>query len=167
MKMCDAWCWFCHTWIFSLGIEALILAYPITDCDFTRRSYVEPDNQLLMDVDTMRWFFGHYASDPATWKRLDVAVLRAPDVADLPPTLILLAEHDVLRDEGQAFGDRLRKCAVDTDVQLFRGQMHGFLGLLNLLPAAFDAVDVIVGYVDRVLLSTTASATTNAPADVR
>jgi len=131
-------------------LRALVLAYPITDCDFTTASYVDPDNQLLMGVETMRWFFGHYAPE-SLWPRPDVSVLRARDVSTLPPSLILLAEHDPLRDEGQALADRLRSAGVPVEDHVFQGQMHGFLGLINVLPGADDAVSVIVDYVERLL----------------
>ncbi|HWF42405.1 MAG TPA: alpha/beta hydrolase fold domain-containing protein, partial [Acidothermaceae bacterium] len=131
--------------------QALVLAYPVTDCDFETASYVDPENQLLMGVETMRWFFRHYAPDPDSWTRPDISVLRARDVSQLPPTLILLAEHDPLRDEGQAFADRMAAVGVPVDTRLFAGQMHGFLGLINLLPGAEAAVDAIVDHLQPVL----------------
>ena len=82
------------------------------------------------------------------------------------------AEHDPLRDEGQAFADRLRESGVAVEATLFQGQMHGFVGLLNVLPAASDAIEVITGYLERVLSGSPATyrhliPLTEWPADVR
>jgi len=137
-------------------IDALVLAYPVTDCDFTRPSYLHPDNQLLMGVETMQWFFRHYAADASVWSQPDVSVVRAQDLSGLPKTLVLLGEHDPLRDEGQEFSDRLRAAGVSVETKVFQGQMHGFLGLINILPGAYAALEAIVNFLEPVLAAAAA-----------
>jgi acetyl esterase len=57
--------------------------------------------------------------------------------------VILLAEHDVLRDEGEAYARALREAGVPVEVRCFAGQMHCFFQLINVLPGAADGVAYI------------------------
>ena len=128
-------------------IDKLLLAYPITDCDTSRPSYLDPDNQLLLGAETMGWFFDHYVgagdrADP------EVSPLRA-ELAGLPDTLLLLAVHDPLYDEGVAFAERLRAAGVGVEVSTYADQLHGFVALVGLLPASDRALDELAGAVSR------------------
>ena len=82
-----------------------MLIYPVTDADFDRPSYVDPENQLLLTREAMVWFWDHYVPDAARRAEPDASPLRAPSLAGLPPAVVLTAEHDVLRDEGEAYAD--------------------------------------------------------------
>jgi len=62
----------------------------------------------------------------------DASPLRAPNLQQLPPAVVLTAQHDVLRDEGEAYAERLREAGVAVDVQRHAGQTHGFFTLLML-----------------------------------
>lgn len=121
-----------------------VLAYPVTDCDFDRPSYRDPENQSLLTREAMAWFFDHYTG-PGD-RRLDpeVSPVRANDFSGLPPATILLAEHDPLRDEGLAYADALAAAGVPVHLELAAGQAHGFLPMLNVLPGAEAGVDLIV-----------------------
>ena len=86
-----------------------MLIYPVTDADFDRPSYVDPENQLLLTREAMVWFWDHYVPDAARRAEPDASPLRAADLAGLPPAVVLTAEHDVLRDEGEAYAERLQR----------------------------------------------------------
>jgi len=116
-------------------IALQVLIYPVTDADLSRRSYVEADNQLLLTTDAMAWFWDHYVPDAARRAEPDASPLRAPDLTGLPPAVVLTAEHDVLRDEGEAYAARLRAAGVPVETHRLAGQMHGFFTLL-LLPGS-------------------------------
>ena len=88
-------------------IALQVLVYPVTDCDLDRDSYLEPENQLIVGRDTMAWFWDLYAPDPAVRSRPDASPLRATDLAGLPPAVVLTAQYDPLRDEGEAYAERL------------------------------------------------------------
>ncbi len=114
----------------DIALQALI--YPVTDADFDRPSYMDPENQLLSTRDDMMWCWDHYLPDRARRGEPDASPMRAESLRGLPPAVILTAEHDVLRDEGEAYAARLREAGVPTDLQRHAGQMHGFFTLLML-----------------------------------
>jgi acetyl esterase len=113
-------------------IALQILIYPVTDADFDRASYVDPENQLLLDKEAMIWFWDHYLPDAAQRTEPDASPLHTPDLAGLPPAVVLTAEHDVLRDEGEVYADRLEEANVTVDRRRYTGQTHGFFTLLML-----------------------------------
>jgi acetyl esterase len=114
----------------SIALQVLI--YPVTDADLDRPSYTDPENQLLLTRDAMVWFWDHYVPDAARRSEPDASPLRAADLAGLPPAVVLTAEHDVLRDEGEAYAERLTTAGVPVDFKRHTGQMHGFFTLLML-----------------------------------
>ena len=114
----------------DIALQALI--YPVTDSDFERPSYMDPENQLLLTRDDMMWCWDHYLPDRARRGEPDASPLRAESLDGLPSAVILAAEHDVLRDEGEEYAARLREAGVQTDLQRHAGQMHGFFTLLML-----------------------------------
>jgi acetyl esterase len=117
------------------AIALQVLVYPVTDTDFDRPSYAEADNQLILTREAMVWCWDHYAPDASRRGEPDASPLRAADLAGLPPAVVLTAEHDVLRDEGEAYVDRLKEAGVPVDFKRHAGQMHGFFTFL-LLPGS-------------------------------
>ncbi|MFI6691180.1 alpha/beta hydrolase [Streptomyces sp. NPDC050433] len=124
-------------------IAAQVLAYPPTDCDLDNASYTDPANQLTLTRDTMAWFWNHYA-DPEQRTNPDASPLRAADLSGLPPAVVLTAEYDPLRDEGEAYAEKLRAAGVPVAHRRFTGQVHGFFSMVGVLPGAADAMDFVV-----------------------
>ena len=116
-------------------IALQVLIYPVTDADFDRPSYVDPENQLVLTRDAMVWFWDHYLPDVARRTEPDASPLHAADLSGLPPAVVLTAEHDVLRDEGEAYAERLQEAGVPVDQRRHAGQMNGFFTFL-LLPGS-------------------------------
>jgi len=114
----------------DIALQALI--YPVTDADFDRASYVDEANQLLLTKEAMIWFWDHYVPDAAQRAEPDASPIRATTLEGLPPAVVLTAEHDVLRDEGEAYAEALREAGVEVDFRRHEGQMHGFFTLLPL-----------------------------------
>jgi acetyl esterase len=137
-----------------------VLVYPVTDANFDTASYRDPDNQLLLSRDTMMWYWDHYLPDSAARLAPEVSPLRTSDVSGAPPALIITAEHDVLRDEGEAYAERLRQAGVPVVARRFDGQMHGFFTMLGILPGSAAAVDFVAGHLARGLAASTPSART-------
>ncbi|WP_244928596.1 alpha/beta hydrolase [Nocardioides sp. W7] len=131
-------------------IALQVLVYPVVDHDFDNASYTDPANQLALNRDTLRWFWDHYVPEEHR-DHPDVSPARADDLAGLPPAVVLTAEHDVLRDEGEAYAEALRAAGVPVSCRRFPGQMHGFFTMVGLLPAAAEALDHVAAELDRYL----------------
>jgi cation diffusion facilitator CzcD-associated flavoprotein CzcO/acetyl esterase/lipase len=132
-------------------IALQVLVYPVTDCDLDRGSYLEPENQLIVGRDTMRWFWDLYAPDPAVRSRPDSSPLRATELGGLPPAIVLTAQHDPLRDEGEAYAERLAQAGARVEHRRFDDQMHGFFMLGDALPGSAEGLDFVVDAIDREL----------------
>ena len=124
-------------------IAGQILIYPVTDADLTRPSYLEPENQSFLTTEFMRWFWNHYVTDEDARTNPEASPLRADTLRDLPPALVITAEHDVLRDEGEAYARRLAVDGVEVTHHRWPGQMHAFFSMVNVLPASSDVLDLV------------------------
>jgi acetyl esterase len=90
------------------AIALQVLVYPVTDCDLDRGSYHQYDgSELILNREDMVWFWDHYLPSRSARVDPDASPLRAADLAGLPPAYLITAEHDPLRDEGFAYGQRL------------------------------------------------------------
>ena len=118
-----------------------ILIYPVTDCDPGTLSYVDPENQALLTAESMAWFWDHYAPEADARAHPDASPLRAPNLSGLPPAVVMTAEHDPLRDEGELYATRLMKAQVPVRFRRFDGQMHGFFTMVGVLPGCDQAID--------------------------
>jgi acetyl esterase len=125
----------------AIGLQ--VLTCPVTDCDLNTTSYTDPANQLLLSRETMTWFWDHYAPDSAARAHPDASPLRGAPLSGLPPAVILTAEHDVLRDEGELYATLLMRAGVPVRHRRFGGQMHGFLAMDGVLPGARDGLGFI------------------------
>jgi acetyl esterase len=117
-----------------------LLVYPVTDCDFDRSSYLEPENQLLTNRDAMKWYWMHYAPDETSRISSLASPLREPDLSGLPEAIVVTAEHDVLRDEGEEYVHRLERASVPSHHLRAAGQMHGFLMMVGILPGSREGL---------------------------
>lgn len=90
----------------------------------------------LLETSAMRWFGDHYLRDERDAQNPYAAPMRAESLAGLPPALVATAEFDPLRDEGEAYGDRLRTDGVVTEVRRYDGMIHAFYGMSRLLDTA-------------------------------
>lgn len=104
-----------------------LLVYPVCDLDFSRRSYRQ-NGIYGLNEQQMQWFLSHYLERDEDRRNWWVAPLLAPDLTGLPPTLLIAAECDVLRDEGIAYGRRLAASGVDVEIVVEPGMNHGFWG---------------------------------------
>jgi acetyl esterase len=133
----------------AIAVQAL--AYPVTDCDLETTSYLDPGNQLMLSRDSMLWFWDHYAPELRARAHPDASPLRSGVFASLPPAVILTAEHDVLRDEGELYATQLIKARVPVIHQRFDGQLHGFFTMVDVLPGAAAAMDFIAEGIQKQL----------------
>lgn len=139
-------------------IALQVLVYPVTDCDLESTSYRDPANQLMLSRESMIWFWDQYAPDPEARLHPDAAPLRNADLLRLPPAVVVTAEHDVLRDEGELYATRLLKAGVPVRHQRFAGQMHGFFTMVDILPGAAAAMDYVAAAIEEHLAGAPAHA---------
>jgi acetyl esterase len=121
-------------------IDRQVLLYPCLQAAHNSpfASYQQHAQAPLMTRGEMQWFWEHYLSDPSHAKDSRAAPLLAADVSGLPPATIVVAECDVLRDEGLCYAQRLRSAGVTVGAYLFAGSVHGFWWLDAALAQATE-----------------------------
>lgn len=117
-----------------------LLVYPVCDADFERVSYRENGEGKVVSREQMQWFWDQYAPAPIDRGNAYLAPLRAPSLVGLPPALILTAEYDPLRDEGETYAQRLRSAGVAATSIRYDGCVHGFIALLVQHPTSQRAI---------------------------
>jgi acetyl esterase/lipase len=113
-------------------IKLHILMWPIVDADFETESYKQFGRDRFLSSALMQWMYGMYIADPAKRRDIHASPLRATleQLKGLPPALIQVAENDILRDEGEAYGRKLDEAGVEVTTIRYDGMIHDF-GLLN------------------------------------
>jgi acetyl esterase len=120
-------------------ISFQMLIYPVTDSDFETGSYREMAEGYGLTRDTMQYFWELYLEAPSRATDPLAAVLRA-DLAGLPPALVVTAEFDPLRDEGDAYAEKLKAAGVPVEHVSYPGQIHGFFNVGTMMQTGDTAV---------------------------
>lgn len=109
-----------------------VLLWPVTNTDFETDSYKMYSEQRFLTTSMMKWMFDQYSTDSKQRNEIYFSPLLASieELEDMPPTIIQVAENDILRDEGEALGRRLDEAGVDVTTIRYNGVIHDF-GLLN------------------------------------
>src|SRR5437016_8889125 len=115
-------------------IRLQLLFYPVTDAAFDTASYHQFAEGYHLQRDARRWFWDQYTRHPGERNEITASPLRAgvAQLKRLPPALIITAEADVLRDEGEAYANKLREAGVRVTAVRFQGTIHDFV-MLNAL----------------------------------
>jgi acetyl esterase len=111
-----------------------VLVYPVTDHGFATASYRDNGKGYLLEEAQMRWFYDCYTrggADPTDWR---ISPLQAPSFENVAPALVVTAEFDPLRDEGEAYAHALERAGVTATLRNYDGMVHAFFGL----PVTFD-----------------------------
>jgi acetyl esterase len=112
------------------ALTSQLLVYPVTDYRADTPSMRECTDPCFLNDRSMEWFWSLYLRDP---RDADAAApLRARDLRGLPPALVITAEHDPLRDEGERYAERLREAGVGAEAVRYDGMVHGFFSMSRL-----------------------------------
>ncbi|GJF25647.1 alpha/beta hydrolase [Streptomyces sp. HO565] len=111
-----------------------VLFYPVTDASFDTASYHQFAEGYFLRRDGMQWFWDQYTTDQAERAQITASPLRATteQLTGLPPALVITGEADVLRDEGEAYANKLREAGVPVTAVRYQGVIHDFV-MLNAL----------------------------------
>lgn len=115
-------------------IAKQLLFYPVTDANFDTESYHEFAEGYFLTREGMKWFWDQYTTDEHQRNEITASPLRASldDLKGLPEALVITAQADVLRDEGEAYANKLREAGVPVTQARFQGATHDFV-MLNVL----------------------------------
>ncbi|PYM22860.1 MAG: acetyl hydrolase [Candidatus Rokuibacteriota bacterium] len=133
------------------AIAVQVLIYPVTDLVGETRSYRDFAEGYLLTREGMRWFIAHYLTAEAEAADWRASPIRAQSLAGLPAALIVTAGFDPLRDEGEAYAERLRDAGVRVDSVCYGGMIHGFVPMGRLLDTAGRAISLIAGSLSQAL----------------
>lgn len=123
----------------ELRFQALV--YPCCDMEPSRwPSMKENENGPFLTKEMMEWFYNHYLGDQDRLVPY-ISPIRADDLSGLPAALIITAEYDPLRDEGEAYGKRLQEAGVEAEIVRVDGMFHGFFGFGDFIDKARECMD--------------------------
>lgn len=139
----------------DVSFKGAALFYPVTDANFETESYREFAEGYFLARDGMKWFWDQYTTDEDARNEITASPLRASEeeLAFFPPTLVITAEADVLRDEGEAFAAKLRRAGVQVTQVRYGGIIHDFVMVNSMhdTPQAVAAVAQAVAHLKDVL----------------
>ena len=127
------------------AVALQVLIYPVTDVGAESKSYRDFAEGYMLTRDGMRWFIAHYLGKPQDAEDWRASPARNPSFAGVAPALIVTAGYDPLRDEGDAYGQKLRAVGVTVDHLSFGGMIHGFVPMGKLIETGNRAVTLIAG----------------------
>jgi len=114
----------------KIGFQLLI--YPATDITCSAPSHKTNTEYILTPAD-IRWFMGHYLRSDDDKRNPLASPLFTASFNGLPPALIITAEFDPLRDEGEDYGRKLREAGVPVQVSRYEGMVHGFVSMNDMI----------------------------------
>jgi acetyl esterase len=126
----------------AIALQAMV--YPVTDLSsFETPSYQEFADGYQLTKAAMVWFREHYLRSPQDARHPHASPLLASDLRRLAPALIITAECDPLRDEGEAYAERLTAAGVPVTSTRYAGMIHPFFSLSGAIPQALDAIQQV------------------------
>jgi len=132
------------------AIAAQILFYGSMNDSADTPSAREYRDGPIVTTDDMDFFLSQWLGHDYTASKLPRAfALHAQDHQNLPPALIITAECDLSRDDGERYGEKLKLAGVEVEIRRYAGMPHGFVSWLGTLPAAQQAIDDACKFLSR------------------
>ncbi|MGH3089259.1 MAG: alpha/beta hydrolase [Rubrobacteraceae bacterium] len=117
-------------------ISRQLLIYPSVDFTENYPSYEENGEGYFLTTAAMKWFIGHYIEEESYKEEWTASPILAGDHSNLPPAIIVTAGFDPLRDEGEAYAEKLKDAGVEAKVIRYDGQIHGFVSMIGAVDDA-------------------------------
>lgn len=133
------------------ALRLQVLVYPMLDTACDTPSHVNTGEGYFLKSEEVQWYWRRYLADPADADNPYASPTQADDLTGLPKALIITAENDPLRDEGEAYGAALTSAGVEVTVTRYDGMFHSFLSFIAVLDEAVEARDQIGAEVRRAL----------------
>lgn len=123
----------------SLAFQLLV--YPMTALDFETASYRDNADGYLLTRDSMKWYWEQYLGSEDDAEHAYAVPSAARSFRELPPALVITAEFDPLRDEGEAYAKKLEAAGVSTTCTRYDGMIHGFFGMAGTVDKSDQAIE--------------------------
>jgi len=118
-----------------------LLIYPATDYHDDRPAMHEFAQGYFLTRPLLDYFWGHYLNGPEDGRHPHVSPINAESLAGLPPAMVITAECDPIRDQGEAYAERLREAGVPASVKRYEGAIHAFFNLGGVVDSGKQAVE--------------------------
>lgn len=132
-----------HTLRGQVSLSCQVLIYPQTDLTFSSNAHQTYGTGYLLERESLEWYKKQYLPKNADSKDPSISPLFAKDFTSLPPTLILTAEYDPLRDEGEDYAQKLAAAGVPTIHQRYEGMVHGFFQMGGIIEEGRLAIETV------------------------
>jgi acetyl esterase len=126
-----------------------LLVYPVTDYEFESASMSDNAEGYFLEREGMRWFYDLYSNTPDDFDNPRFSPVRASDHSGLAPAVVITAEYDPLRDQGEEYARRLAAAGTPTEAVRAEGLIHGFFGMHAFMPPGKESWDVSVAALRR------------------
>jgi acetyl esterase len=134
------------------ALTAQVLIYPVVDqSSFETQSHREFAEGYLLTRSGMQYCTRYYLANPDLVRHPEVSPLLASDLSGLPPALVITAEFDPLRDEGEAYARRLEQAGVPVTLRRYDGMIHGFVSMHGIIPDGRKAIREAAAVIARSL----------------
>lgn len=137
----------------GLPINQQLLYYPVTNAEFDTESYHQFAENYFLAKEGMQWFWDQYTTDANEREEITASPLKASveELKGLPSAMILNAEADVLRDEGEAYANKLREAGVEVTHMRFQGIIHDFVMVnsMDQTNATRAAMDISTNWINK------------------
>tara|TARA_B100001996_G_C18651691_1_gene589628 strand:+ start:56 stop:991 length:936 start_codon:yes stop_codon:yes gene_type:complete len=125
----------------QINLAYQLLIYPATDASMSYPSYEENAKGYVLEKGGMDWFYKHYLPDEESRKDWRASPILAENLENLPPTYLITVLADPLRDEGRAYGEKLKKCGNKVEHVEYEDTVHAFFSWPTALDSSKKAVD--------------------------
>ena len=132
----------------AVAIKSQVLLYPVTDLSFSTDSYNEYAEGFGLQKKDMEWFAEYYLSEERQYNNSYVAPLRSENLIELPSAYIIVAENDVLKDEGIAYAQKLKDFDNRVELHIAKGLVHSFFTKNDYF---FQEIDETIEKIDAFL----------------